>query len=79
MLNFYRFHHDIESYNLPKPLYLEGFGKVKDVVNSYWGQEQAAEVADNVNIVSDGIKKDLLGNDVTSTEAMAVETQTLEE
>jgi hypothetical protein len=51
-----RYHHDIESYNIKKPLIIEGFGKVKDAVSSFMGNhEQAAEVAGGVNIVSDGI------------------------
>lgn len=49
---------------------------MKDVVNSYWGQQQAAEVAGGVNIVSDG---GLANVDLTSVEATTVETQPLNE
>ncbi|CEP10064.1 hypothetical protein [Parasitella parasitica] len=49
-----QFHHDIESYNIPKPLIIEGFGKVKDAVSSYLGGAAAPEVIDGINIVSDG-------------------------
>lgn len=49
-----RYHHDIESYHIPKPLIIEGFGKVKDAVSSYLGGAAAPEVIDGVNIVSDG-------------------------
>lgn len=50
---------------------------MKDVVNSYWGQEQAAEVADNVNIVSDG--KSLIDETSAIIDANTAETQTLKE
>ncbi|KAL7322985.1 hypothetical protein PS15p_210952 [Mucor circinelloides] len=49
-----QYHHDIESYHIPKPLIIEGFGKVKDAVSSYLGRAAAPEVIDGVNIVSDG-------------------------
>ncbi|KAG1076606.1 hypothetical protein G6F42_025415 [Rhizopus arrhizus] len=49
-----QYHHDIESYHIPKPLIIEGFGKVKDAVSSYLGGAAAPEVIDGVNIVSDG-------------------------
>lgn len=61
---YYRFHHDIESYNVKKPLIIEGFDKVKDAVSSFMGNhEQAAEVAGGVNIVSDGSSLPLMSND----------------
>lgn len=54
---FYRYHHDIESYKINKPLYVEGIDKVKDALNSFIGnRQQAAEVAGGVNIVSDGVE-----------------------
>ncbi|KAI8048942.1 uncharacterized protein B0P05DRAFT_564084 [Gilbertella persicaria] len=51
-----QYHHDIESYNVPKPLIIEGFGKVKDAVSSYLSKQQNAEAADGINIVSDQMK-----------------------
>lgn len=51
-----RYHHDIASYNIPKPMIIEGLGKVKDALSSFMGNQQAAEVAGGVNIVSDGIQ-----------------------
>lgn len=56
-----RYHHDIESYKLKKPIIVEGFSKVKDAVTSFMGNhEQAAEVAGGVNIVSDGMNVPLV-------------------
>jgi hypothetical protein len=49
-----RYHHDIESYNIKKPLIIEGIDKMKSVVSSYWAN-YPAEVAGVVNIVSDAI------------------------
>ncbi|CAO3666880.1 unnamed protein product [Rhizopus stolonifer] len=54
-----QYHHDLESYNVKKPLIIEGLDKMKSVVGSYWAKDPAeaagAEVIDNVNIVSDGM------------------------
>ncbi|KAG1442345.1 hypothetical protein G6F55_012996 [Rhizopus delemar] len=52
--NCAEYHHDIESYNIKKPLIIEGIDKMKSVVSSYWANHPA-EVAGVVNIVSDAI------------------------
>lgn len=68
-----RYHHDIESYKIQKPLFVDGIDKVKDAFSSLIGNhQQAAEVAGGVNIVSDGIKPILddfsLNNNVEATQ-----------
>lgn len=72
-----RYHHDIESYNIPKPLIIEGFGKVKDAVSSYLGGAAAPEVIDGVNIVSDGNNLPLV--DKSAEDVLITATQLLQE
>ncbi|KAI9260776.1 hypothetical protein BY458DRAFT_491669 [Sporodiniella umbellata] len=54
-----QFHHDIESYQVPKPFYMEGLDKAKNAVSSYLARDpleaNRAKVAGVVNIVSDGL------------------------
>lgn len=74
-----RYHHDIESYKLKKPIIIEGLDKVKDAVTSFMGNhEQAAEVAGGVNIVSDGmdvpLAEDYMSNNIAK-EALITGTQ----
>lgn len=60
-----QFHHDIDSYNIKKPLIIEGFDKVKDAVSSFMGNhEQAAKAVKGVNIISDGNEIPLASNDI---------------
>lgn len=72
-----RYHHDIESYHIPKPLIIEGFGKVKDAVSSYLGGAAAPEVIDGVNIVSDGSNLPLV--DESAQDAPITATQPLQQ
>ena len=68
-----RFHHDIESYKIPKPLILEGIGKVKDAVSSYLSNHQGPEAVEGVNLVSDAIDV-LKASSLVTEEAIATGT-----
>ncbi|RCH87257.1 hypothetical protein CU097_002945 [Rhizopus azygosporus] len=51
-----QYHHDIESYNIKKPLIIEGIDKVKNVFGSYLSNNNRPEAVEVINIVSNEIK-----------------------